>query len=142
MRFIALAAGATLLAFTGWRAQAASEIAVAIRYLQAKGESHSQLYLFREDGTLLRQLTHLKSAQVYSPVFSPDGKTIVFKVVTEVPESAYAFSDTYPVIFKLVKGKGVEYWSVEPRGGNLRSPSPQGQRLFSGCRWMIPRENL
>ena len=34
------------------------EIVVAIRYLKAKGASHAQLFLFREDGRLLRQLTN------------------------------------------------------------------------------------
>ncbi len=82
----------------GWHVRADSEIAVAIRYLQAEGVSHSQLYLFREDGKLLRQLTHEKSGQVMSPVFAPDGTTIVFKIVT---------------------GKETEYWSVEPKGERL-----------------------
>ena len=121
MKLTTLAAGAILLAFSGLQARAGSEIAVAIRYLQAEGVSHSQLYLFREDGTLLRQLTYFKSGQVYNPVFSPDGTAIVFKLVTgEIPYVAYAYSDTYPTFFNLVKGKGVEYWSVGPRGGNLR----------------------
>jgi hypothetical protein len=35
-----------------------SEIVIAIRYLQAEGISHSHLYLYREDGKLLRQLTN------------------------------------------------------------------------------------
>jgi hypothetical protein len=34
-----------------------SEIVIAIRYLEAAGVSHSHLYLYREDGRLLRQLT-------------------------------------------------------------------------------------
>jgi hypothetical protein len=38
-------------------ARADSEIVIAIRYLQAQGTSHSHLYLYREDGKLLRQLT-------------------------------------------------------------------------------------
>jgi hypothetical protein len=121
MKFITLAASMLLLVFAAAPVRAGSEIAVAIRYLKAEGVSHSQLFLFREDGTLLRQLTHFKSGQVYNPVFSPDGATIVFKLVTgEIPYTAFAYSDTYPIVFKLVKGKGVEYWSVEPKGENLR----------------------
>jgi hypothetical protein len=32
----------------------APEIVIAIRYLQAQGTSHSHLYLYREDGKLVR----------------------------------------------------------------------------------------
>lgn len=96
-KVLAIAACALALAFTG-QARAGSEIAVAIRYLQAEGVSHAQLYLFREDGELLRQLTHEKSGQVMSPVFAPDGETIVFEIA---------------------KQKETEYWSVEPKGWNL-----------------------
>jgi len=99
MKLITLAAGMLLLVFTLAPVRAVSEIAVAMHYLQAGGVSHSQLYLYREDGTLLRQLTKEKLGQVKSPVFAPDGKTIVFNVQ---------------------KGKETEYWSVEPKGGNLR----------------------
>ena len=35
-----------------------SEIVIAIRYLQADGISHSHLYLYREDGKLLRSRSH------------------------------------------------------------------------------------
>ena len=55
-----------------------SEIVVAIRYLQAKGTSHSHLYLYREDGKLLRQLTNDNSGQDSDPIFASDGETIVF----------------------------------------------------------------
>ena len=37
-------------------AYADSELVIAIRYLQAKGTSHSHLYLYREDGKLLRDV--------------------------------------------------------------------------------------
>src|SRR5437588_4788633 len=55
-----------------------SEIVIAIRYLQPKGTSHSHLYLYREDGKLLRQLTKDNSGQDVDPIFAPDGSTIVF----------------------------------------------------------------
>lgn len=87
-----------VFAFTSLGAFADPEIAVAIRYLQAEGESHSQLYLFREDGKLLRQLTKQPDGQVMGPVFAPDGENIVFRIE---------------------KKKTTEYWSVEPKGGNL-----------------------
>lgn len=77
--------------------RAASEIVVAIRYLQAQGESHAHLFLYREDGTLLRQLTKDDSGQDLDPIFAPDGETIVF--TREISENKF------------------EFWSVEPRGG-------------------------
>ena len=56
-----------------------AEVVVAIRYLQAKGVSHAHLYLYSDAGKLLRQLTKDDSGQDLDPIFSPDGKTIVFK---------------------------------------------------------------
>src|SRR4051812_48059255 len=87
-----------LVALSG--AHAASEIVVAIRYLQAQGESHSHLYLYREDGTLLRQLTKEESGQDLDPMFAPDGETILF--TREIAENKF------------------EYWSIEPKGGGLK----------------------
>jgi hypothetical protein len=81
-------------------ARADSEIVVAIRYLQAQGESHSHLFLFREDGTLLRQLTNENAGQDLDPMFAPDGETIVFS--REIAENKF------------------EYWSVEPKGAGLK----------------------
>ena len=81
-------------------AQAASEIVVAIRYLQAEGESHSHLFLYQEDGTLLRQLTEEETGQDLDPMFGPDGETIVF--TREIAENKF------------------EYWTVEPKGGGLK----------------------
>ncbi len=81
-------------------AQADSEIVIAIRYLQADGTSHSHLYLYREDGKLLRQLTNDNSGQDSAPIFAPDGETIVF--TREKPNNVR------------------EFWSIEPRGTNLK----------------------
>lgn len=115
-----LAGAIALLVFTTWRADADPEITIALRYLRAEGTSHAQLYLFREDGKLLRQLTHFQSGQVLNPVFSPDGSVIVFKWARkEIPYAAYQGRDTENVDFKQVTGEGVEYWSVQPKGGNL-----------------------
>jgi len=87
---------ACLVAVTVARTDAASEIVVAIRYLQAQGESHAHLFLYDEDGTLLRQLTKDESGQDLDPIFAPDGETIVFS--REIGENKF------------------EFWSVEPKG--------------------------
>ncbi len=80
---------------------APAEIVVAIRYLQQTGTSHAHLYLYREDGKLLRQLTKDDGGQDRNPVFAPDGETIVF--TRELP------------------GGVKQWWSVEPRGTHLHS---------------------
>lgn len=82
------------------RTNAASEVVVAIRYLQTEGESHAHLFLYREDGKLLRQLTKDTSGQERDPIFAPDGETIVF--TRELGEEK------------------LECWSIEPRGGGLK----------------------
>jgi hypothetical protein len=79
---------------------AESEVVVAIRYLQAQGTSHAHLYLYREDGKLLRQLTNDNSGQDVDPVFAPNGETIVF--TREKPNDVR------------------EFWSVDPRGTGLK----------------------
>jgi hypothetical protein len=89
-----------ILAISAVRSLDASEIVIAIRYLQAEGTSHSHLYLYREDGKLLRQLTNDNSGQDSAPVFSPGGETIVF--AREKPNHAR------------------EFWSIQPRGINLK----------------------
>src|SRR5438876_8679506 len=78
-----------------------SEIVIAIRYLRAEGTSHAHLYLYREDGKLLRQLTNDdNSGQDSGPVFAPDGTTIVF-----TRERANSIR---------------EFWSVDPLGKALK----------------------
>jgi hypothetical protein len=80
--------------------KAESEVVVAIRYLRAQGTSHSHLYLYREDGKLLRQLTNDNSGQDVDPVFAPNGETIVFT---------------------REKANDVrEFWSIDPRGTGLK----------------------
>jgi hypothetical protein len=81
-------------------AHADSEIVIAIRYLQAQGASHSHLYLYREDGKLLRQLTNDNAGQDSGPIFAPDGATIVF--TREKPNAVR------------------ESWSVDPLGKALK----------------------
>jgi len=88
------------------------EIVVAIRYLKAQGTSHAQLYLYRQDGRLLRELTHDDSGQMVNPAFASDGETIVF--TREL-------------------GSTTDYWSIEPRGGKL-------QRLPTAPGWYDAKE--
>lgn len=95
MFVVAVSLGAAIMP-----ARAASEIVVAIRYLQAEGESHAHLFLYREDGTFLRQLTKDDSGQDLDPIFAPDGETIVF--TREMGENKF------------------EYWSIDPRGTALK----------------------
>src|SRR6266704_4113308 len=89
-----------VFALTATVSRGDSEIVIAIRYLHAKGTSHSHLYLYREDGKLLRQLTNDNSGQDSGPIFSPDGETIVF--TREKPNNVR------------------EFWSVKPSGIDLK----------------------
>jgi hypothetical protein len=88
------------LAILTTQAWADAEIVIAIRYLQAEGTSRSHLYLYREDGKLLRQLTNDNSGQDSGPIFARDGATIVF--TREKP------------------GNVREFWSIDPRGAGLK----------------------
>jgi hypothetical protein len=81
-------------------ARSESELVIAIRYLQAAGVSHSHLYLYREDGKLLRQLTNDNSGQDVDPIFSPDGAIVGFTREKANDER--------------------EFWSIEPHGTNLK----------------------
>ena len=65
---------AGIFALTATVSRGESEIVVAIRYLQAKGTSHSHLYLYREDGKLLRQMTNDNSGQDVDSIFASDGR--------------------------------------------------------------------
>ena len=76
-----------------------AEVVVAMRYFQQTGTSHAHLYLYRADGKLLRQLTDDGKSQDSNPFFAPNGETIVF---TRRPDAG-----------------GAEFYSIEPRGGNL-----------------------
>jgi len=88
------------LAVLPLQAWADAEIVIAIRYLQAEGTSHSHLYLYREDGNLLRQLTNDNSGQDSAPIFAPDGANMVF--TREKPNNVR------------------EFWSVDPLGKTLK----------------------
>src|SRR5437773_232016 len=90
---------AGMFALTATVSRGESEIVVAIRYLQAKGTSHAHLYLYREDGKLLRQLTNDDSGQDMDPIFAPNGETILF--TREKPNEVR------------------EFWSIDPLGKKL-----------------------
>jgi hypothetical protein len=68
--------------------------------LHAQGTSQSQLYVYRENGKLLRQLTKADSGQDSAPIFSTDGESIVF--AREKPNNVR------------------EFWSIKPRGTDLK----------------------
>jgi hypothetical protein len=88
------------LAILTAQAYGESEIVIAIRYLQAEGTSHSHLYLYREDGKLLRQLTNDNSGQDSAPIFASDGASI---------------------IFTREKASGArEFWSIDPLGKTVK----------------------
>jgi hypothetical protein len=95
LRILTLAAAS--VAMNAW---ADSEIVIAIRYLQAEGTSHSHLYLYREDGKLLRQLTNDNSGQDSRPIFASDGASIVF--------------------MHEKSNNTREFWSVDPLGKTLK----------------------
>ena len=88
-------------------AQAASEIVVANRYLLPDKTSHAHLYLYREDGKLLRQLSRDNAGQDRDPVWAPDGKTIVWT--------------------RQLNG-GAQIWSISPLGQDAK-------RLQSAPAW-------
>ena len=100
MKLVWRTAAATMVVLFAANVRAASEIVVAIRYLQAEGVSHSHLYLYRDDGKFLRQLTNDASGQDVDPSFAPDGESIVF--TRERAKSP------------------LEFWSVNPLGGGTQ----------------------
>lgn len=57
---------------------ARAEVAIAIRYFKLKGTSHFHLFLYSDDGKVIRELTAPEDAQDTSPMFSVDGNLIYF----------------------------------------------------------------
>lgn len=120
---------AGVFAFMATVSRGDSEIVIAIRYLQPKDTSHSHLYLYREDGKLLRQLTNDNSGQDMDPVFAPDGETIVF--TREKPNDTPAFWSIDPLGKKLKKLDAAPEWypakkssPVSTDSGEEESPLP------------------
>jgi hypothetical protein len=98
------------LAILTTQAWADAEIVIAIRYLQAEGTSHSHLYLYQEDGKLLRQLTKDNSGQDSGPIFAPDGSMIVF--TREKPDNVREFWSVDPLDKTLKKLDAAPDWYV------------------------------
>lgn len=92
---------------------------VATRYLQAEGVSHAHLYLYKEDGTFLRQLTKFERGQDHDPLFSPDGKEIVF---LHTPDSE---DEGRKNVADAKSPASVEPWRIETSGKGLKKlPEP------------------
>lgn len=110
------------LALAASQARGASEIAIAIRYLQAEGTSRSHLYLYREDGRLLRQLTNDNSGQDTDPIFAPDGETIVF--TREKPNDTREFWSVDPLSQTLKKLDSAPDWYVAAKSSPYFTSEP------------------
>src|SRR5438105_13630831 len=106
--------------------RAASEIVIAIRYLQAEGVSHSHLYLYRDDGKFLRQLTADNSGQDVDPIFAPDGEAIVF--TREKGSNPLEFWNVRQLGAAPTKLDSVQDWyeqtKTSPNCTNLESTEP------------------
>ena len=131
----------------GMAARGAPEIVIAIRYLQAEGTSHAHLYLFREDGKLLRQLTNDSSGQDSAPIFASDGSTIVF--TREKPNNAREFWSVDPLGKALKKLEAAPDWyvaaksspyftNVEPEESASPNPSASPEESPSPAATPIP----
>jgi len=57
---------------------AQAEVAISIRYFKDAGTSHYHLFLYSDNGQLIRQLTASDDAQDTAPMFSSDGQKIYF----------------------------------------------------------------
>jgi hypothetical protein len=55
-----------------------ADVALSIRYFKTEGTSHYHLYLYGDDGRVIRQLTAPEDAQDTAPMFSMDGSMIYF----------------------------------------------------------------
>ena len=142
---IVVLTGTSLL--LGTPARGASEIVIAIRYQQAEGTSHSHLYLFREDGKLLRQLTNDNSGQDSAPIFASDGSMIVF--TREKSNDAREFWSVDPLGKALKKLEAAPDWyvavksspyftNVEPEESTSPSPSASPEESLSPTTTPIP----
>jgi WD40 repeat protein len=139
--------GISALASLTTQAHDAAEIVIAIRYLQVEGTSHSHLYLYREDGKLLRQLTNDNSGQDSAPIFAPDGSMIVF--TREKSNDVHEFWSVDPLGKALKKLEGAPDWytsaksspyftNVEPEESASPNPSASPEESPSPTATPIP----
>src|SRR6266699_1588817 len=126
---------AGMFALTATVSRGESEIVVAIRYLQAKGTSHSHLYLYRENGKLLRQLTNDNSGQDVDPIFVPDGETIVF--TREKPNDTREFCSIDPRGTKLKKLDAAPDWYSATKSSPYFTSLQQGEDKEDPLDWVI-----
>jgi hypothetical protein len=92
-----------LLLFLSAAQLATADVAISIRYFKSKGVSHYHLFLYRDDGKPIRQLTSPEDAHDVNPKFSPDGKTI---------------------FFTRLKGEAEENWRIETSGKAVQNLGP------------------
>ena len=77
-------------------AYADSELVIAIRYLQAKGTSYSHLYLYREDGRLLRDVNVSARSDVGGDHVAPKlGVRAEFDVILSETKNLASTSDEF-----------------------------------------------
>src|SRR6266446_3806009 len=89
---------AAFMAISGG-AYAESELVIAIRYLQAKGTSHSHLYLYREDGKLLRDVNVSARSDVGGDHVAPKlGVRAEFDVILSEAKKLGSNLDNFPQI--------------------------------------------
>lgn len=55
-----------------------ADLVVSLRYFKTEGTSHFHLYLYKDDGKIVRQLTSPADAHDTEPIFSENGSEIVF----------------------------------------------------------------
>ncbi len=131
VRLIWSALAISTLTVPATQAWADAEIVIAIRYLQAEGTSHSHLFLYREDGKLLRELTNDNSGQDSAPIFATDGSTIVF--TREKSNNAREFLSVDPLGKRLKKLEAAPDWYIAAKSSpyftnaepeELASPNP------------------
>ena len=89
---------AAFMAISGG-AYADSELVIAIRYLRAKGASHSHLYLYREDGILLRDVNVSARSDVGGDHVAPKlGVRAEFDVILSEAKKLGSNLDNFPQI--------------------------------------------
>jgi hypothetical protein len=55
-----------------------ADLVVSLRYFKSEGTSHFHLFLYKDDGKLVRQLTSPEDAHDTEPIFSASGSEIAF----------------------------------------------------------------